>query len=322
MKVIDKVLEVLLLVLIVVGCVLTYLSTDGKKGMVEESFCIHAEENGYKPFIDYIEREMTKEEYELLKTILGEEYINQGTKTFKYSSVSGNKDYYYLNGIYTIPYNVRYVVKWARNMDIDVYNDNFKCNRHYAVSNPNKEAYLIIGGEENGYQLIHIVPDISEESDFDTEYTQEGFEYLYDSLENRKQYLLSEIISYEAVSNELVSSLLLNKKDYELVVEYAKKISSGNNDEILTKIENGEVNYGIEMILGIDPFVNDYLVYDHGEFYINPESNWSVRWLDNIIEFADDENSDHKYVIDDRKKNAYALIQKDGEFCLLCFNII
>ena len=134
--------------------------------------------------------------------------------------------------------------------------------------------------------------------------------------------MLSEIISYEAVSNELVSSLLLNKKDYELVVEYAKKISGGNNDEILTKIENGEVNYGIEMILGVNPFVNDYLVYDHGEFYINPESNWSIKWLDNIIEFADDENLDHKYVIDDRKKNAYALIQKDGEFCLLCFNII
>lgn len=322
MKIFKKSWAILLILMFVVGCTQTHMSASEEKTLVEDDFRIHAEKNGYTRFVDYIESEMTKEEYELLQSIFNGEYINQGFKTLKYSSVSGNEDYCYLNGIYTIPYNVQRIVKWARNVDIDAYNDNFKCNRHYIVSNPNKEAYLIIEGRKNEYQLIRIVPDSFEESEFDIEYTQEGFEYLYKSLESRKQYLVSEIIKHEAVSNELISSLLLNKKDYEYVVEYAKQLREGTQSEFLTKIEDGEVNYGIVMIFGTDPFINEYLVYDHGEFYINPESGWHINCSQNIIEFADDENSDHKFVIDDRKSNAYAVIQKDEDFCLLYFNII
>ena len=322
MKIFKKSWVVLLIMLFVVGCAQTHLPTNSKERFVEEEFRTHAEEVGYVTFIDYIESEMTEEEYKLLIEVLDGEYINQGLKTLKYSSVSGNEEYCYLNGIYTIPYNVHRTVKWARNVDIDVYNDNFKCNRHYIVSNPNKESYLIVDGSENGYQLIHIVPDDTEESEFDTEYTYEGFKYLYDSLENRKQYLFSEIIKYNAISNELVSSLLLNKKDYESVLKYAKQLPEEIQDEIFSKIEGEEINYGIVTIFGVELFVNEYLVYDHGEFYINPESNWRIKWSQNIIEFADDENSDHKYVIDDRKSNAYALIQRDEEFCLLYFNVI
>lgn len=316
MKIFKKSWVVLLIMLFVVGCAQTHLSEEEK--LVESDFRSHAEENGYMTFIDYIESEMTEEEYKLLIEVLDGEYINQGLKTLKYSYVSGNAEYCYLNGIYTIPYNVHRTVKWARNVDIDVYNDNFKCNRHYAVSNPNKEAYLIIEVSKNGFQLIHIVPDDFNESEFDTEYIQEGLDYLYNSLENHKQYLLSEIISHEAVSNELISSLLLNKKDYEYVLQYAKLLPEGTQN----KIQEGEVNYGIVMIYGTDTFVNEYLVYDHGEFFINLESNWHIIWSQNIIEFVDDENSDHKFVIDDRKNNAYALLQKDEELCLLCFNIV
>ena len=319
MKIFKKSWVVLLIVMFVVGCAKTHLPTNSKNRLVEKEFRVHAEEKGYTTFIDYIESEMTQEEYEVLKKVLDGEYINQGIKNLKYSSVSGNEEYCYLNGVYTLPYNVQRVVKWARNVDIDAYNDNYKCNRHYIVSNPNKEAYMIVGGSEMGYQLIRVVPDAFEESEFDIEYTKEGFEYLYNSLENHKQYLFSEIINYEAISNELVSSLLLNKKDYESVLKYAKQLPEEIQDEIFSKIEGEEINYGIVTIFGVELFVNEYMVYDHGEFYINPESNWRIKWSQNIIEFADDENSDHKYVIDDRKSNAYALIQRDEEFCLLYF---
>ena len=206
-------------------------------------------------------------------------------------------------------------------MEIDVYNDNYKCNRHFVVSNPNKEAYMIIGGDEKGYQLIRIVPDDFEESEFDAEYTKEGFDYLYDALENHKNYLLSTIISNEAISNELISSLYLNKKDYEYLAQYVSQMPEELRDEILAKFKDEEINYGIVTIFGTAPFVNDYLVYDHGEFFINPESNWQIKWSQNIIEFADDENSDHKYVIDDRRNNAYAVIQKEEDFCLLYFDV-
>ena len=321
MKVFKKSWVVLLIVLFVVGCAQTHLSADGSRKMVEEEFRIHAEENEYTKFIDFIESEMTEEEYELLKKVLNGEYINQGLKTLKYSSVSGNKDYCYLNGVYTLPYNVQLTVKWARNMEIDVYNDNYKCNRHFVVSNPNKEAYMIIGGDENGYQLIRIVPDDFEESEFDAEYTKEGYDYLYDALENHKNYLLATIVQNEAISNELISSLYLNKKDYEYLAQYVSQMPEELRDEIFAKFKDGEINYGIVTIFGIAPFVNDYLVYDHGEFFINPESNWQIKWSQNIIEFADDENSDHKYVIDDRRNNAYAVIQKEEDFCLLYFDV-
>lgn len=321
MKIIWRMIVLFVLIMLLrctVGCA---PFTTNKNIEVDDELSAHAKENGYATFIDYMEQEMNQEEYEEVKKLLDENQINQELQTLKYSSVSGKDDYCYINGTYTIPYNVRMTVLWARNINIDTYNGNFYCNRHYAVSSSDKEAYLLIGSSDTGYRIVRIVPDTFEDVDCDVDFTKEGFNLLCSMIENKKQSWLANFSNSPVITNELLGNLYANEDDYECIYEYAKHLSEAEQQEIQQKLEQGQFEDGIVTIQNNKPFRSNYYKYEDGVYVVDSDYCSNVKWTQNIEEITDEEVSEKKYKIVNMQEDAYILLTNSNGFILIRFMV-
>lgn len=310
---------VFLLIMLVIGYANAESNTIiiSRKNEIEEGLKNHAEENGYSAFVDYMEKDMSKEEYEVFTSILGEKYIDQGLHTLRYSSISGNCNYCYIDGVYTIPYNVPLTVKWAENIDIDIYNENFRCNRHYSVLDSSKEAYMLIENPSEGYQVVRVVPDNSDEESIDEEYTLIGFEYLYRMVEAKKQYGLAILLNNQTITDEFVKALYTNERDYESIWKYAEHLPDTDQAEVEKYNKDDYKSLSIETILINAPFVSKIYRYEDGVYAVNPEGNCYVKRFQNLEPIAEEEGIAHKYAIVDMTKDAYALLSKTSGFVLV-----
>lgn len=279
----------------------------------------HANENGYAEFIDYMENELSKEEYEEIMTLLDGHYINNGLYTLKYSSVSGTSSYCYINGTYTIPYNVKNTVQWSKNVTIDIYNNNFNCNRHYTVSDSSQIAYMLIGGSKFGYQVIRIVPDASELAISEIDYTKDGFDNLCHYIENQKHQCLTELLNNQTVTAEILGNLYKNEYDWECVYEYVGKISDSKKDEIMKEFFEGKNIDGIVTIQINRTSGGYYYSYEDNVYHINPNFYFSVKWTQNVEKILDEENADVSYKVKDTEVDAYILLWTKNGYELVRF---
>lgn len=310
-------------VVVIVAIILVSMNSCNKLFCKEENEGIkelysHAKENGYSEFVEYMKNDLNEEECEAIITLLNGEDINQGMYTLKYTVMSADSNYCYINGIYTIPYNIRRIVIWASNISVDKYNENYYCNRHYTVVNPDEEAYLLIYGVDFGYQLIHIIPDDCDKQTSEIDYTYDGFNNILSTLNSKDSNLLMSFGNNPVITDELLDSLYENEDNYKQLYNYAKNLTGEDYEKVMNLFNSGEVEDSIETIHIGQNYQGNYWKYEDGVYTLDITYHVSVEWSQNIKEMEDDEQ-ECKYVIVNFEEDAYIFFVGQFGYKLFCF---